>query len=84
MDDEVLGWEGPFLVVRDVDGVRHAIRHTWIAGIRDVGAGDEVTLIVTKFGSVSVPAPFQDVIGALRRFDPRTTRRLGESAETCS
>lgn len=65
-DEDALSWSGPFLVVRDIDGVRHAIRHTWIAGIREVSAGDDVTLIVTKFGTVTVPRSFEDVIEMMR------------------
>ncbi len=71
-DDDALGWSGPFLVVRDIDGVLHALRHTWIAGIREVSAGEDVTLIVTKLGAVTVPRSFEEVIDKLQRIDQRS------------
>ncbi|KIM00563.1 hypothetical protein CCC_03165 [Paramagnetospirillum magnetotacticum MS-1] len=66
---------GPFLVVRDVDGVRHAIRDTCIAGLREAGAGEDGTLIVTRQGTVSVPSGFGEVLQQLGRMGRHPFRR---------
>jgi len=63
---------GSFICVRDMQGMRHALRLSSVTGIRDHDIDQTETLIVVNGGRASILVPYsmEDILNEIVEADP--------------